>query len=478
MYRRTSLLLLLALVLSAGCDDDGGGSDAGATTDAGSMEDATPGDSAVPTNTIVDIAAANPDFSMLVAAATRADLVAALSGPGPFTVFAPTNEAFAASGITMEAIESMPTADLIGILTYHAVAGNVTSGDLEAGPVDTLADLSILVGLDGGVTINGGNAVTGGADVTMPDITADNGVIHVIDRVLLPPTVADLARYAGLTELHDAVVAAGLADALNGEGPFTVFAPTNEAFPDTAPANLEDILRYHVVSGAVPSTAIPGTAQTLSTVSYESGGTTRDVALTLLFDTTSGVAINGGSGTGASNLGANVVVADVKATNGIVHVIDGVLLPLSITEIALAGGFGSLVAAVGASDPIPASIAGSDTPVLDALSGTDLAPLTVFAPTDAAFAAAFPSGLPSDGAAILGVLALHVVAAPLPVRAEDIGATPVGPLAGSDLTFDTTGASPTVTVSGGGTTAQIVGTDIGATNGIVHVIDGVLLEGS
>jgi uncharacterized surface protein with fasciclin (FAS1) repeats len=214
----------------------------------------------------------------------------------------------------------------------------------------------------------------------------------------------------------------------------------------------------------------------MSTVSHEDGGTTREVSLGLLFDSTDGVKINGGSGSSASSLGANVVVADVVGTNGIVHVIDSVLLPLSVAEIAVAGGFTSLVTAVGASDPIPASIAGSETPVLTALSEPTLAPLTVFAPTDAAFTSAFPSGLPTDGAAILGVLALHVIALPLPVRAADLPAdgTPVSPLAGNDLVFDMSAAPPTVTVAGGGSSAGIVLTDIGATNGIVHVIDNVL----
>ncbi|MBX3273206.1 MAG: fasciclin domain-containing protein [Sandaracinaceae bacterium] len=475
---------LLALAIAAGCDGDSGtdagmtGGDAGMTeTDGGPTGTDAGTDAATASNTIVDVAVGNPDFSLLVAAVTRAGLVETLSGAGPFTVFAPNDAAFAASGITRAMVDAMPIADLAQILTYHVIAARVPSSAVAAGPVDTVADLSLIVGTTGGVTLNGGNAVTGGANVIAVDVAASNGVIHVIDRVLLPPTVADLARYAGLTTLFDAVVAAELAEALSGAGPFTVFAPVNEAFPATAPPNLAQILLYHVVSGRVPSTAVPARAPALATVEYSSSGTTRAVPLTLLFDTTSGVRINGGSGTGAGNLGANVVVADVKGTNGVVHVIDRVLLPLSIAQVAIAGGFTSLVAAVTASDPIPASLAGAETPVLDALSAPTLAPLTVFAPTDAAFGAAFPGGLPSDGGAILGVLALHVLALPLPVRAADIPSTPVAPLAGSNLAFDTTATPPTVRVTGGGTTAGVVVTDIGATNGIVHVIDGVLLEG-
>ena len=163
----------------------------------------------------------------------KADLVSVLAGDGPLTVFAPTNDAFAASGLDQAALDALSAADAAQIITYHAVSGTVLSSSLSAGVVNTVAELSLVVGTEGGVTLNGGNAVViGGATVTTADVTADNGVVHVIDRVLLPPTVADLARYAGLTELGAAVEAAGLTETLSGEGPFTVFAPTNEAFPD------------------------------------------------------------------------------------------------------------------------------------------------------------------------------------------------------------------------------------------------------
>lgn len=487
LFQCSAVMLVLAMsgIGLVGCgDDDDGGVDGGGGTDGGGT-DATSADGGA-SNTIVDIVADNPDFSLLAAAATRADLLdllASSAAPAPFTVFAPNDAAFEASGIDMAAIEALPLDQLTAILTYHAIPGRaLRSTDLTAGPVTTASTFSVIVGTEGGVTLNGGNAITGGANVVTADIEADNGIIHVIDRVILPPTVADLTRYAGLTSLGGALESAGLVDALGGAGPFTVFAPTNEAFA-ALPAvptgdELTAVLLYHVVSGAaVASSEIPAAAATMSTVSYEDGGTTREVGLSVLFDTTDGVKINGGSGTGASNLGANVVVADVVGTNGIVHVVDRVLLPLDIAQVAIAGGFTSLVAAVGASDPIPAALAGAETPVLTALSEPTLAPLTVFAPTDAAFASAFPGGLPSDGAAILGVLALHVIALPLPVRALDLPAdsTPVAPLAGNDLVFDASATPPTVTVSGGGSTAGIALTDIGATNGIVHVIDNVLV---
>jgi transforming growth factor-beta-induced protein len=465
------LAALLALPLAAACDDGDEDTDAGVDAAMPDDDAGTPEDDAgmEEDNSIAGIAARNPDFSMLVAAADKAGLITLLSGSDEFTVFAPTNAAFEDSGITMEMIEAMSADDVRGILTYHALEGTVRSTDITAGPATTAAGLSIILGTEGGVTVNGGNAVVGGANVTEADIEADNGVIHVIDRVLLPPTVADLARYAGLTELVTALSDTGLDTTLAEADEVTVFAPTDDAFPDdTTGLDVEQILLYHVVGSRVPSTAIPDSADTLSTVSFEDGDT-REYALDVFFDTTSGVAINGDA--------ATVVTADVVGTNGIVHVIDGVLLPLSIAEVADVAGFTQLLTAVGASDPIPASIAGSETPVADALSTDGLAPLTVFAPTDDAFAAV-PGGLPTDGGDILGVLGLHVIAQTLPVRAEDLPgdtSTTVPSLIGTDLFFDTSMTPPTVNVTGGNA-AGIVGTDVGATNGVVHVIDTVLLE--
>ena len=419
--------------------------------------------------TIADIASSDENFSTLLAVVQKADLVSVLAGEGPLTVFAPTNDAFAASGLDQAALDALSATDAAQIITYHAVAGTVLSTSLSAGVVNTVAELSLVVGTEGGVTLNGGNTVAGGATVTNADVTADNGVVHVIDRVLLPPTVADLARYAGLTELDAAVGAAGLAETLAGEGPFTVFAPTNDAFPDdTAGLNVAQVLTYHVLSGAVASdTVTSGNVDTLATQSFGEGDAATNVSLDLFIDTSTGVRLNNT---------ANVVIADVRATNGIVHVIDGVLVPLNIAQAATVAGFSQLVAAAGASAPIPAALAGGDddVPVVDALS--TLSALTVFAPTDAAFGTAFPGGLPSDQAAILGVLGGHVIAGTAPVLASGLPAdasAEVGALVGG-LTFDASANPPTVSLVGGNS-AGIVATDIGATNGVVHVIDTVLV---
>ncbi|MFK7987152.1 MAG: fasciclin domain-containing protein [Sandaracinaceae bacterium] len=477
MIVATLVALPLALV---GCDEDPDPADGG--TDAGMADAGDTTDGGEMTNTLLDIAAGNPDFSMLAAAATRAGITGVLSAPGNTTVFAPNNDAFAATGITMEAIEAMEPTALQGILTYHAVSGQaLMASDLTDGPITMAAPFTAFIGTGDPVTINGGNAVAGGANVIMADIVADNGVIHVIDRVLLPPTVADLARYGGLTDLVGALGDASLVETLGGAGPFTVFAPTNAAFGMLAAVPtgdaLSEILLYHVVGADVGSDAIPGNSPTLATREYTMDATTREVGLSLLFDTTSGVAINGGT-EGADAFGATVAIADLAATNGTVHVIDRVLVPMNIAQVAIAAGFTELVGAVSNSDDIPAALlpGDDDVAVIDALSGDALAPLTVFAPTNEAFTTAFTGGTPAAGDALLPVLASHVVAMALPVRAEDLPTdttAEVPALTGPNLTFDA--SAPSVSLVGGNT-ANIAAADIGATNGIVHVIDAVLLE--
>lgn len=452
--------LLMVVASLAACSDDPVPATNDAGVDATVVADGSvdSGSDAAAAQSIAAIAAANSDFSMLVAAATRASLVTLLDSPGTYTVFAPTNAAFAASGITMEMINTMPVNQLTGILSYHALDTVVPSTAITAGPVDTLSTFSIIVGTTGGVTINGGNTVAGGANVVTADIAASNGIIHVIDRVLLPPTVADLARYAGLTSLHDAVVAATLDDDLSGTGPFTVFAPTNAAFAELSAVPtgeaLANVLLYHVVSGSVASSAVPAKAASLSVNQYGD-------ALTLLFNTASGVSINGRS---------NVVTANVHATNGIVHVIDHVLLPMNVVDAATAAGLTGLLGAVGAASDISEGVS-----VADALQVQ--APYTVFAPTNAAFTAIESTLATLTADQVRDVLLYHVLdttAFTAPVLAADLptGVTDLQMLLGSNASFDPTVSPPTIDG------AQIVLTDIVVTNGVVHVIGAVMIPPS
>ena len=261
---------------------------------------------------IVDTAVGAENFKTLVAAVKAAGLVDALKGTGPFTVFAPTDEAFAKlpEG-TVEAL--LKDKDkLAKILTYHVVNGSVTSKDVaKLNSAGTLQGAILRIDASKGVRVNDANVVTA-------DLRASNGIIHVIDTVLLPPSdIVDTAVGAdNFKTLVTAVKEAGLVEALKGKGPFTVFAPTDEAFaklPEgTIPALLQDkeklgaILKYHVVPGYVTA----ADAMKLDRAKTLQGGE-------LKISADGGVHIND----------AKVIKADIFTANGVIHVIDSVLLP-------------------------------------------------------------------------------------------------------------------------------------------------------
>ena len=173
----TAMALAAALTLSA-CGSDS----------ETAMEETTTEQTSV--GTIVDVASAAGNFSTLVAAVTAADLVETLSGEGPFTVFAPTDEAFAAlpAGVLDGLLLPENKALLAQILTYHVVSGKVMAADVTAGDVATVEGQTIKLGTEGGVTVNG-------ATVISADVAASNGVIHAIDQVILPPGV-DVTKLA------------------------------------------------------------------------------------------------------------------------------------------------------------------------------------------------------------------------------------------------------------------------------------------
>ena len=445
-----SATLLVSILALIGCGDS---NSTPPTPDAGQP------------STIVDVAVGSSDFSILVAALQRAELVATLQSPGPFTVFAPNDAAFAASGITLADVQAMDVDTLTTILLYHVVSGAaVGSSAVTAGPVDSAAQdesgtwsLSLILGTTGGVTINGGNAVDGGATVDTPDITASNGVIHVIDRVLLPPSVADMTRYAGLSDLLEAVVAAELATTLSEDGPFTVFAPTNDAFPDgvdrpTGDA-LANVLLYHVLSGGVPSGSVPARANALAT-------NTAGNNMTLLFDTSAGVAVNG----------IDVVLADVGCTNGVVHVIDGVLLPPTVIDMAGIAGLTSLAAAVGRADNSGAAIGA----LLSGAAPGSATGFTVFAPTNAAFADIQSTVDSLTDAQVADVLRYHVLnpaTFTAPVLSTGLANGNVATALGQDATVDVSVSPPTIAG------AEVVPTllDIHVSNGVVHVLADVMV---
>lgn len=268
---------------------------------------------------IVETAVGAGKFNTLAAALKAAGLVDTLQGKGPFTVFAPTDEAFAKlpKG-TIETLLKPENKDaLTGILTYHVVGGKVLAKDV--------------VGLSGATTVNGqrvdikvdgSTVMVDGATVVATDIECDNGVIHVIDSVILPTDksiVATASEAGSFGTLLAAAKAAGLAGVLDKDGPFTVFAPTDEAFaklPEGTveallkPENLDklaNILKYHVVSGRVYSD---------QAVKAKSAKTLEGSAIQIRV-TDAGAMIND----------SKLITTDLDASNGVIHVIDAVLLP-------------------------------------------------------------------------------------------------------------------------------------------------------
>lgn len=268
---------------------------------------------------IVDTAVGAGSFNTLVAAVKAAGLVDALKSDGPFTVFAPTDDAFKKlpAGTVETLLKPENKDQLIAILKYHVVAGAVGSKD-----VVKIKNAETLLGQRVDVKVDGNNVMIDNAKVTAVDIACSNGVIHVIDSVILPasdniPTTA--VKAGNFKTLVAAVKAAGLAEALSGEGPFTVFAPTDAAFaklPEGTIASLlkpenKDqlvaILKYHVVPGRVYSDQALelGKAKTLQGSPVT-------------------IAVKGGK---AKLNDANLVALDIEASNGVIHVIDSVILP-------------------------------------------------------------------------------------------------------------------------------------------------------
>ncbi|MFK8103462.1 MAG: fasciclin domain-containing protein, partial [Saprospiraceae bacterium] len=179
--------------------------------------------------TVVDIIVNSPDHNTLETAVIQADLAGTLSGDGPFTVFAPTDAAFnllPAGELT--ALLADPTGDLARILLYHVLGAEVKEADLNNGQ-----SVTTVLGQNITVTLNADGAFINGAKISVTDLQGTNGVVHVLDAVILPPaaTVVDvIVNSPDHNTLETAVVQAGLAGALSGDGPFTVFAPTDAAF--------------------------------------------------------------------------------------------------------------------------------------------------------------------------------------------------------------------------------------------------------
>jgi uncharacterized surface protein with fasciclin (FAS1) repeats len=279
-----------------------------------------------PSTTITDIAVATPNLSILVKALTKADLANTLKGAGPFTVFAPTNQAFIDAGYTEAVVDALPASGvpaLKELLLNHVVSGAVQSTGLTnntyiktlgKGAASSTNTLSMYVEKNSeGVFLNGY------AEVTTANIIASNGVIHIVDAVIGLPTIATHATAnPNFSTLTDLLSAQGLVPTLSGTSgsPFTVFAPLNSAFDSSTlslyggltSAQQTAVLTYHVVGGAnVLSNAIPTTPiTTLETGTFTIAGTTI---------------------TDEQNRQTNIVLTDVQCSNGVIHAVNKVLLP-------------------------------------------------------------------------------------------------------------------------------------------------------
>jgi transforming growth factor-beta-induced protein len=268
---------------------------------------------------ILDAAMGLDDFSSLVAALAKATLASTFMMEGEYTVFAPTNDAFASFLSSLGvSLDDLSAEDLSPILLYHVIGAKAMSSGLATGYINTLYEaiegfpVSMLVEVDNGVKLNGSTMVSAA------DVETTNGVIHVIDAVLTPTSTVDIAiNNSNFSYLVEAVVKAELVETLSAPGPFTIFAPTNAAFEELFTnlgvsgieeipvETLSSVLQYHVVSGNILSSDLTeGAVATLN----------GDVTFTL----SESVMINGSS---------EVIATDIQGTNGVVHVIDQVLLP-------------------------------------------------------------------------------------------------------------------------------------------------------
>ena len=457
-------------------------------------------------STVVDSIAARDELNSLEAALTTANLVEPLRGEGPFTVFAPNNDAFTALLAAQEVdnLEALVAklgggdatagaAALAGILQAHVVSGKILAADLEAKDYATLAEgetLTIVKDDQGGVTVDGATVVTA-------DIEADNGVVHIIDAVVnltappvaTPATVVDvIAGQESLTSLASAVTTAGLTEALQGTGPFTVFAPNNDAFAALLAAQevqtlealveklgdgdaeagatvLADILQAHVISGRL-------TVADLQEQAYQT--LTDGQTITITKDDEGNVLADG----------ALVTPSDLASGNGVVHIINRVL---NVSEPPAPGS--TIVSLVTEREELSTletvlnteGVAVDGTTVLASLQGDG--PFTLFAPNNAAFQTLIdedPEVTDLNGLiAKLGVekvariLRAHVVA----------GRYTFGMVEGAEVINDTDvyesleGPTLTARIDGAGQRingATVAEADIVVDNGIVHVLDGVV----
>lgn len=463
---------------------------------------------------IVELAIATDDLSLLVdaLASANAGLVETLSGEGPFTVFAPTNDAFVALldvlGEDYNSLADFDTQEeldlLVEILTYHVIAGTEAfSTDLSDGQqIGTVNGANVTVSLDGGVFI--GDASESTAQVIIPDVDASNGVVHVINKVLLPQEALDFVAELNmmnivetaiatddLSLLVDALIAAnaGLVETLSSEGPFTVFAPTNDAFVSLLGVLGDDynsladfdtqeeldllvkILTYHVVAGTKAFSTDLSDGQHIGTVNGANVS----------------ISLDGGVFIGdASEAPAQVVIPDVDASNGVVHVINKVLLPQEAIDFVTELNMMNIVETAIATDDLSLlvdALVAANAGLVETLSGDGS--FTVFAPTNEAFIslldvlgddynslADFDTDEELD--LLVKILTYHVVAGTEAFSTDLSDGQSIETVNGASVRINLKDGTVHV-VDATDNNATVVIPDVDASNGVVHVINKVLL---
>ena len=452
------------------------------------------------------------EHTSLVAALAHANLVGVLSGDGPYTVFAPTDSAFEEIGLNLSDYDTDEENETLAkILSYHVAVGSVMSSELEDGmEINSLIQEPITVNIYG----QGAVVLNGESSVTTADVETSNGIIHIIDKVLIPPSMSpdtpsegeicynmdthtvdltkteetcedmwvaavDIPTTAAATTIHTSLVAAiakaNLTETLKGEGPFTVFAPSDAAFTEAGISlddldadTLANILTYHVVSGKVMSTNLSNGMMATAL----NGGT-------LVFSISEGnVSVNG----------ANVILANVPVSNGVIHVIDKVMIPPAgeicydpvshTVDVSKTADTCDKSWIPSVDIPTTAAATTIHTSLVAALEKANLTmtlrgqgPFTVFAPTDEAFTAA---GINLDDydtdekiSALADILLMHVVSGKVMSSALTDGMEATA-LSGDKLSFM---IGDTVSVND----ATVTIADVPVSNGVIHVIDKVLM---
>jgi transforming growth factor-beta-induced protein len=437
-------------------------------------DDDTPNNPVI--GTVTDIVADDPQFSTLAAALERTGLDLALDVPSSvLTVFAPTDDAFASAGIDLSSVSDE---DLADILRYHVISGaliesdEIEDGRTEANTLNTEGAGGTSVPL---IIDNDGSTIRlrDMANVVNADIIAVNGIIHVIDNVLMPPTLVDRAVLDGrFTTLLSALERVGLDEVLredvDGGGDYTVFAPTDDAFAASGinlatvtDEALTSLLLYHVLGMGMTAGDIPG-GQSFPTTLSTAGPDTTNLSLLVSKD---GDAVT-------LNAEANVVVADVIGTNGVVHAIDDVLEMQDIVDFV-----------VKAMETDSLEMLLADANLVDDLMMDG--PYTVFAPVNAAFAAAMDTLATFSQDTVTNLLLYHVLIGSnvqSSMLMNDMEIATAGASSFSDTPFtvnigeDADGnALPPVLISADSTEINFIMTDIQGTNGVIHLIDQVIL---